>query len=174
MSEQSERKERGLIIAATTKLTQDGNVWRVPSQSGYKPYYRVDPQAKTCDCPDYEKREAPCKHIYAVEIVVQRETITTTTTDASGNATTTTVTTETVTKRITYGQDWTAYNQAQTHEKAIFLKLLADLCSNIVEPEKDPHATTKLSYKDMLFAIVYKIYSTMSGRRFMTDLNDAR
>jgi hypothetical protein len=26
----------------------------------------------------------------------------------------------------------------------------------------------------MLFAIVYKIYSTMSGRRFMTDLNDAR
>ena len=89
MSEQSERKDRAMVIAAKCKLTQNGNVWHVPSQSGFKSFYCVDPVAKTCDCPDYEKREAPCKHIYAVEIVIERETstTTTTTTDADGNTT---------------------------------------------------------------------------------------
>lgn len=178
MSEQSERKERGLVIAARTRITQDGKLWRVPSASGYKPFYQVDPVAKTCDCPDYEKREADCKHIYAVQIVIEREstTTTTTTTDSDGNTTTTTTETETlkVTKRVTYGQDWTAYNLAQTNEKAIFQKLLAALCANIVEPEKHLKATTKLAYADMMFAIVFKIYSTVSGRRFMTDLNEAK
>lgn len=178
MSEQSERKERGLIIAAKTRITQDGKVWRVPSASGYKPFYQVDPVAKTCDCPDYEKREAPCKHIYAVEIVVERETSTTTTTstDASGNLTTTTTETETVkvTKKVTYAQDWTAYNKAQTHEKAIFQKLLADLCSHIVDPPQPENGGHRLSYRDMLFAIVFKVYSTVSSRRFMTDLSEAR
>lgn len=78
MSEQSERKDRAMVIAAKCKLTQSGNVWHVPSQSGFKPFYSVDPVAKTCDCPDYEKREAHCKHIYAVEIVIERESTTTT------------------------------------------------------------------------------------------------
>ena len=178
MSEQSERKERGLIIAARTKLTKMGSTWEVPSQSGFKDYYRVDPVAKTCDCPDYEKREAPCKHIYAVEIVIEREssTTTTTTTDANGNATTTTTATETVkvTKRVTYGQDWTAYNQAQTNEKVMFQKLLHDLCANIVEPPQPENGRPTLSYRDMLFSIIFKVYSTVSGRRFMCDLNDAK
>lgn len=178
MSEQSERRERGLLIAAKTKLTQSGKVWHVPSQSGFKSFYCVDPVAKTCDCPDYEKREAPCKHIYAVEIVIERKTstTTTTTTDANGNTTTTTTETETVkvTKRVTYGQDWTAYNQAQTHEKAIFQKLLRDLCANIVEPPQPANGGFRLSYADMLFSVVFKCYSTVSGRRFMSDLNDAK
>lgn len=178
MSEQSERKDRAVIIAAKCKLTQNGSVWQVPSQSGFKPFYSVDPVAKTCDCPDYEKREAHCKHIYAVEIVIEREssTTTTTTTDANGNTTTTTTATETVkvTKRVTYGQDWTAYNQAQTHEKAIFQKLLRDLCANIVEPPQPANGGARLSYADMLFAVVFKAYSTVSGRRFMCDLNDAK
>lgn len=174
MSEQSERKERGLIIAAKTRITQSGNVWHVPSQSGFKPYYQVDPVAKTCDCPDYEKREAPCKHLYAVEIVIERESSTTTTTDADGNTTTTTTETTKVTKRVTYSQDWPAYNQAQTQEKAIFQKLLSNLCANIVEPPQKPNGRPTLSYRDMLFAIVFKIYSTVSCRRFMTDLGEAR
>lgn len=174
MSEQSERKERGLAIAARCKITQQGNTWKVPSQSGYKPFYQVDPSAQTCDCPDYEKREAPCKHLYAVQIVIERETSTTTTTDANGNETTTTTEVVTVTKKVTYGQDWEAYNKAQTQEKAIFLKLLADLCSNIAEPPQPVKGGLRLSYQDMLFAIVFKVYSTVSGRRFMTDLNEAK
>ncbi len=176
MSEQSERKERGLIIAAKSKITQQGNTWKVPSQSGYAPYYFVnpDPTNPHCTCPDFEKREAKCKHIYAVEIVVERETSTTTTTDANGVETTTTTEVVTVTKKVTYGQDWTAYNQAQTQEKTIFLKLLSDLCANIVEPPAKANGGLRNSYRDMLFAIVFKVYSTTSGRRFMTDLNDAK
>src|SRR5690242_19293152 len=105
MSEQSEGQERGLVIAARTKLTQKGDVWRVPSQSGYKPYYEVDPDpvSPRCTCPDFEIRRQRCKHIYAVEIVLERESSTVTTTDGD---TTTTTTTETVkvTKRVTYKQ----------------------------------------------------------------------
>ncbi len=175
MSEQSDRKERGLIIAAKTRITQQGNVWRVPSASGYAPFYEVDPnpQAPHCTCPDFEKREAKCKHIYAVEIVIERETSTTTTTDANGNETTTTTEVVTVTKKVTYGQDWEAYNQAQTQEKAIFQKLLHDLCANIVEPEQG-NGRPRLLYKDMLFSAAFKVYSTVSTRRFMTDLSEAQ
>jgi len=172
MSEQSERQERGLMIAARTKLTQKGDVWRVPSQSGFKPFYCVDPVAKTCDCPDYEKRGERCKHIFAVEFTIERESNTTTTTD--GDTTTTTTTeTLTVTKRTTYRQDWTAYNTAQTNEKAMFLKLLHELCNCIVEPVQEK-GRPRLLYRDMLFAAAYKVYSTVSSRRFASDLNDAR
>lgn len=175
MSEQSERQERGLLIAAKTRITKKGNLWHVPSQSNYAPFYTVnpDPAKPHCTCPDFEKREAKCKHIFAVEIVIERESSTSTTTNGE---TTTTTTTEMVkvTKRVTYGQNWEAYNKAQCAEKAIFQKLLSALCANIVEPEKHPNATTKLSYRDMMFAIVFKVYSTVSGRRFMTDLNEAK
>lgn len=175
MSEQSERQERGLMIAAKTRIIQKDGVWRVPSASGYAPFYEVnvDPANPHCTCPDFEKREAKCKHIYAVEIVVERESSTTITTDGD---TTTTTTTETikVIKKVTYGQDWTAYNQAQTHEKAIFQKLLYDLCGNIVEPPTPKNGRPTNLYKDMLFTVVFKIFSTVSGRRFMTDLGEAR
>lgn len=175
MSEQSERQERGLMIAAKTRITQKDGVWHVPSASNYAPFYEVTPDAANprCTCPDFEKREAKCKHIYAVEIVIERESSTTTTTTGD---TTTTTTTETlkVTKRVTYGQDWTAYNQAQTQEKAIFQKLLSALCANIVEPPAKPNGGLRNSYGDMLFAVVFKVYSTVSCRRFMTDLNEAK
>jgi transposase len=174
MSEQSERKERGLMIAARMKLTQRGDVWRVPSQSGYKPYYEVDPNPETpdCTCPDFEKREAKCKHIYAVEIVIERESHTTTTTDGD---TTTTTTTETVkvTKRVTYKQDWKAYTAAQTNEKHLFQSLLHDLCGLIVEPAYEM-GRPPLAYHDMVFACAFKIYTGMSARRFATDLNEAQ
>lgn len=101
MSEQSERKDRAVIIAAKCKLTQNGSVWQVPSQSGFKPFYSVDPVAKTCDCPDYEKREAHCKHIYAVEIVIERESSISTVIDGDLTTVTTTETVK-VTKKVTY------------------------------------------------------------------------
>ncbi len=175
MSEQSERQERGLMIAAKSRITQTDGLWRVPSASNYAPFYEVnaDPANPQCTCPDFEKRRKRCKHIYAVEIVIERESSTVTTTTGD---TTTTTTTETVkvTKKITYSQDWEAYNQAQTQEKAIFQKLLHDLCSNIVEPPQPLNGGLRLSYRDMLFSIVFKVYSTVSGRRFMTDLNEAK
>src|SRR5918911_1264243 len=93
MSEREEREAKALVIAAKSKLTKKGDKWHVPSQSGYKPFYTVDPNpdAPHCDCPDFEKRGERCKHIFAVEIVCERESVTTTTT--SGDVTTTTTTT---------------------------------------------------------------------------------
>src|SRR5436853_831942 len=96
------REQKGQQIANRYRITQQGNLYLVPSQSG-RGKYKVDPQAKTCSCPDFDFRRQPCKHIYAVEVTIRREQTTTTTTDAAGNTTTTT--TETVTiKRKTYPQ----------------------------------------------------------------------
>jgi hypothetical protein len=68
------RQQKAIEIAAKAKLTRKGDTWLVPSQSEPK-RYTVDPnpQAPTCTCPDFEARQLPCKHIFAVEIVVQRE-----------------------------------------------------------------------------------------------------
>ena len=109
-----------------------GSAWLVPSQSGHGKY-TVCPDAETphCTCPDHETRGVKCKHIFAVEFVVSRER----------NADGTTTVTQTRTYRETniqrtYPQNWTAYNAAQTHEKARFLDLLRDLCAGLSEPEK--------------------------------------
>jgi hypothetical protein len=37
-------------------------------------------------------------------------------------------------KRITYPQNWRAYNAAQTNEKTMFQILLHDLCKGVKEP----------------------------------------
>ena len=59
-----------------------------------------------CSCPDFELRGQTCKHGYAVEFVIRRETA------PDGTVT------ETRAARVTYAQNWPAYNAAQTSEKA--------------------------------------------------------
>lgn len=67
-----ERQQKGLIIAATSAIKQDASgAWVVPSQS-LNGKYRVDGDAKTCSCPDFELRDLACKHVYAVEFVQRR------------------------------------------------------------------------------------------------------
>jgi hypothetical protein len=78
------------------------------------------------------------------------------------------------TVRKTYPQDWRAYNAAQTGEKAKFIDLLHDICSGVAEPERQKNGRPPLPIHDALFAACYKIYSTVSGRRFVTDLRDAQ
>ena len=169
----SERQQKALVIAAKSKLTKKGDTWLVPSQSGDETYKvnNTDPDWPTCTCIDFELRQARCKHIYAVEIVIEREQSTTTTvkTTADGQETITTVT-ETV--KLRYKQVWKAYNNAQTNEKAKFLELLHALCSNVDEPIQ-MMGRTRLPMSDMLFATVYKVYAAVSSRRFMSDLKDA-
>jgi transposase len=163
-----ERQERGIQIAATKKLqrSDDGNRWFVPSQYGHRgTYYTVqpDPVKPHCSCPDFEARQQTCKHLYAVEIVTQREY-----TDDGETQTLT----ETVTVKKTYKQEWTAYNRAQTHEKERFLSLLDELCKGIEEPIQAT-GRPRLPLSDMIFASTFKVYSTFSGRRFTSDLRDA-
>jgi transposase len=163
----SEREIKALQIAAKSKLTQKGNVWLVPSQAGHGEYeVRPDPQSPRCTCPDFEFRNAKCKHVLAVEYTLMRET----TPDGQ------TVVTETVkVTRKTYTQNWPAYNAAQTHEKSELQALLYELCRNVPEPEKRKgRGRPQLPLSDMIFSATYKIYSTVSGRRFATDLREAR
>jgi transposase len=78
-----------------------------------------------------------------------------------------------VQSRKTYSQQWTSYNQAQTNEKSRFLELLFELCSQINEMPKAHTGRNRIPLADMVFSVVYKIYSGVSGRRFMSDLSEA-
>src|SRR5437660_5579969 len=122
------REERGLIIAAVCKLnhTPDGG-WLVPSQSGDK-IYTVNAERQTCTCPDHQEAGFKCKHLYAVEFVIQRELFA----DGTVNVTETV----TFTQRVTYKQPWAAYNRAQSIEKDRFQELLHDLCETVEEPQR--------------------------------------
>lgn len=168
------REQRGLLIAATTKLwsTGAGN-WMVPSQShGGKYSVSVNGSCVHCTCPDFEERQLPCKHIFAVKYTMTRESSTTIETDSNGNTTVTRTETITETVKVSYPQNWTAYNLAQQNEKRLFLPLLRDLCSTVEEPVYE-HGRPRLPLSDMIFCAGYKTYSTMSGRRFASDLQDA-
>lgn len=120
-----DRELRGLQIAATARLRYSKTAgWTVPSQSGMGTYNVRQNVPESlglrCTCPDFETRGRACKHVFAVEIVRKRE-------NPDGS-----VLTETV--RVTYSQDWAAYNAAQCEEKERFLPMLRDLCSLIPNP----------------------------------------
>src|SRR5207249_753893 len=70
-------------------------------------------------------------------------------------------------------QDWPAYNRAQTTEKDHFQKLLADLCRDIPLMSQKGRGQRRLPLRDVIFAANYKVFSTLSGRRFMSDLREA-
>jgi transposase/predicted nucleic acid-binding Zn finger protein len=165
------REAKGRQLADSANIRRHGNLWVVPSATG-KGKYTVDAKLSRCTCPDYDFRRQPCKHIFAVQITVEREQTTTTTTDASGHTTTTTTETVKVTRK-TYKQEWPAYNKAQTNEKRLFLYLLHQLCGGVGEPAQT-NGRPRLPLEDMIFAMAFKVYSTVSGRRFMTDLRDAQ
>lgn len=156
------RQERGLQIAALTKIERNPLGWKVPSQTG-KGFYivKVDGE-KFCTCPDFEERHQPCKHVYAVEYVVQRET------KADG----TTVYTEGI--KVTYAQNWPVYNQAQMHEGEHFGSLLRDLCADIPNPQAAATGRPRLPLSDVVFALVSRSYDGTSGRRFTSALAEAK
>ena len=162
------REIKGLEIAAKTKLTRKGksNLWLVPSQTNKQEKYTValDAEKPSCTCRDHEFTNDRCKHIFAVEYTIQREQT------ADGQ----TVTTETLkVTRKTYSQNWPAYNAAQTQEKSKLQALLYELCRALPEPEQR-RGRPRLSLADIIFASTFKIYSTVSGRRFQSDLQEAK
>jgi hypothetical protein len=152
------REQRGLEIAATQELSQSGKFWIVPSSTGTGTYV-VDPSVygpATCTCPDYELYQAACKHVYAVEFTISRKTKT-------GDSE--------VTETITYRQEWSAYNAAQTNEKVRVAELLRDLCAIIDNPIQK-RGRPRLPIADSAFCAVMKVYSGMSARRASSDLRE--
>jgi hypothetical protein len=168
------RELRGLEIAAKVKITRQGDRWFVPSQSGKvsetgDKRYTVKPDVSNpqCTCPDYEIRKAKCKHIWAVEFTLSREVE-----YSNDGQTVTEIVIETVKVRKTYKQEWPAYNAAQVNEKDQFQKLLYELCQGIGTGSQKT-GRPRLPLEDMIFAATFKVYSTVSGRRFMSELRDA-
>ena len=162
------RKLRGMELAATRTIRKQDGWWKVPSAQGTG-IYRVQLAKKfaTCECPDFSKRKTPCKHIYAATFVSRRENP-----DGSVTITQAVAMAETVT---TYPQSWSAYNEAQTTEKEKFLALLSDLCNGLpLGPQTEKNGRPRLALSDMIFSTTFKVYSTVSARRFMSDLREAQ
>jgi transposase/predicted nucleic acid-binding Zn finger protein len=161
---QNPRQIRGLDIAKRYTIKQENGLWFVPSSSGKSNRYKVDLTKQKCTCPDFEIRRNKCKHIFAVEFSFEQDFLTELDTLAVAKI---------AKQRKTYKQDWTAYNIAQTSEKAEFQTMLAELCKGIGEPAQF-NGRPRMPLEDMLFSCIFKIYSTFSARRFATDLNDAK
>ena len=140
------RQMRGLAIAAKTRIDKCPVGYKVPSQTpGNTPFYVVGVDEEPfCSCPDFEIRNEPCKHVYAVEFTVQREG------EPDGmkedkNEKSTKI-------RRVFERDWTAYDKAQTNEQELFGRLLRDLCDTIVQPEQKM-GRPRYPLSDMVFAV---------------------
>lgn len=157
------RALRGLEIAQKGGIRQiDLNCYKVPAQGGSGTYtVNYDEHNPTCDCPDCQTRKVKCKHQWAVEYFLKFER------DKLGNMT------ATKTVKITYPQDWKAYNQAQTQEIEMFDMLLKDLVQSIEEPEY-VFGRPRLSLRESLFCAIQKVYSQLSSRRAHTLYENAK
>jgi transposase len=162
------REERGLVIAATKRITKKDGKWLVPSQENASRKYTVchNENHSTCTCPDFEERGCACKHVYAVQFVIQRELFDDGTEIETRQVTVTT-------ERKTYSQNWSAYNKAQTSEKSLSQSLLHDLCKSIPESTETRVGRPRLPIRDGIFCACMKVYSQLSSRRFISDLCDA-
>ena len=159
---QRKRQERGFLISTTCRIEKNRLGWKVPSQSGNGTYIvNLDHGSPFCTCQDFETTHQKCKHIYAVEFILKWEKPP----DA--------INVEAKPARMTYPQDWPAYNAAQSEEKTRFGILLADLCKGIPQPIHEGKGRPALPLADMVFASAYKVYTGFSSRRFTCDLRDA-
>lgn len=158
------RQQRGLEIAALYKIERKGDHYVVPSQSGKGTYkVKTAPDPDNCTCPDFLATHAKCKHVFAVEFTLQRET----------PSTPQVIPEIPLREKKLYRQNWPAYRLAQIHEKARFQELLHTLCAGIDEPIQLT-GRSRVPLPDIIFAAAFKVYSTTSARRFMTDLREAR
>lgn len=165
------RELKALQIAATMPVRRTTHGWVVPSQTGQGSYTvaSTHPALRNlteatgdlaCNCPDFELRQLPCKHVLAVSYTIKREVVT----DEG-------VLTEEI--KVTYTQDWTAYNAAQCEEKERFGPMLADLCATIPNPPQG-RGRPRLPMSDMAFECVSRVYAGLSARRFDSDVREAK
>jgi transposase len=140
-----------------------------PSQTGSRLYrVQLSKEFATCECPDFERRGQACKHIVAACVMqIKQEQ------NADGTTTVTQTVTITAEKKTTYPQQWPAYNAAQVNEKDKFQSLLFDLCCGIREPQTKKQGRPTLPLSDAIFAATFKVYCTLSARRFMSDLRQS-
>lgn len=150
------RQVRGAEIVKIGGIKQRGDhLWLVPSQS-HAGKWMVDytDEKPTCTCPDYEKNSAFCKHIFAIELIQGRLSM------SPPKPPT----------KVKYTQDWPAYNRAQVNERAHFEQLLYSLCGGIEVPPSKGRGRPKTPLPDVVFACCLKVYEGMSGRRASSEV----
>ena len=161
------REIKAVEIASRFKIQEKEGKWVVPSQSTNGSYAVGLNGTPRCTCPDFDTRGVVCKHIMAVQITIEEL--------LNGNGTKTIKESVSVTDTVkrTYTQDWPTYNNSQVHEKDQFQVLLKELVSGVPEPARAVTGRKPIPTPDALFSAAFKVYSTVSGRRFMSDLREA-
>jgi hypothetical protein len=165
------RDIKALEFTGNKRITYSNGSWFVPSQSSAA-RHRVDPSFTTplCSCEDFELRQRQCKHILAVRLLLDRQF-------KDDEPSPDPVIIPMCPPRPTYRQDWPNYNLAQVHEKDHFQVLLSDLTRPIPQPPTKHMrglGRPTMPMSDAIFACVFKVYSTVSARRFMSDLREAQ
>ncbi|MCG8653644.1 MAG: transposase [Pirellulales bacterium] len=158
----NDRQNKGIELALNSVIKRDGFLWIVPSSTG-SGKYRVDLDSvpPRCTCPDHMDSGNTCKHIYAARYAQHHK-----------GKSAVSVNPEAI-QRPTYPQNWPAYNAAQTSEKRLFLPLLHRACQHIEEPVQTGRGRPRIPLRDLLLSVIYKVYTTISCRRFISDLTDA-
>ena len=156
------RQRRGMAIAALVRVERNRLGYKVPSQSGNGSYVVNTDNTPFCTCPDFERRQMPCKHIYAVQVTIQREEL--------PDGTTVETTSVTTTNR----REWSVYNEAQEREGEHFPVLLNELCGLIEQSPQPINGRPRLPLADVVQAIAHKVYSGDSGRRAMSTIRSAQ
>lgn len=155
------RRQRGLAIAALVPIEKQKSGYRVPSQS-HRGFYVVNLEGDdgpTCTCAgfrpvlSYPDREQwrPCKHIYAVWMALQRETL----------------------RRRGPGQEdggQRAAEKGQESELRRFEALLRVLCDRIEQACRAGQGRPSLTVSDIAFCAVYKQRQHLSRRGFTADI----
>ena len=151
------KKERAKqILQLKNPITKINRVTFTIRSQTQRGHYRVKwlKDHWICNCPDYTKtghKTNPCKHIIALKYYIELGYITI----------------ENEERRIlpvTYSQNWSAYNYAQSHEIELFDKLLYELIQSISEPDQHM-GRPRLKLKDQIFCSIMKVYSQLSSRR---------
>jgi transposase len=160
------REAKAVELTGDLRITFKEGEWLVPSQSSPSTRYTVNPSMAnpTCTCDDFQLRRLPCKHVKAVRLLLDRQ--------IKGEPP---PPIPPPPPRKTYGQRWSEYNNAQVNEKDHFQTLLADLCAAIQQPPpKGIGGRPRGPLADSVFMAIFKVYSTLSARRFMSDLREAQ
>ncbi len=145
-----DRVERAEVIARSPgqieKVTE--SIYSVKAQSG-DGVYLVSSEAGRwkCLCPDFTSHNLPCKHVLAVQLKLKGITV-----QAAFEG-------ESKRPRLTYRQDWHAYNEAQKAQPIQFGRVLGDLVSDLEDPSP-PKGTgrPRLPFKDLVYCAVERIY----------------
>ena len=153
----AKRRLRGMEIAATVQIGKNTAGYIVPSKSGNRFYLVKLDDTPSCTCPDFELRRQPCKHIWAVWFVIQREESPKEKPKARSP--------------VPY-RDWSAYNNGHFEEGRQFPTILRALCDTVPQP---PQTTgrPRLPLGDMVYVAALKTYTCLSGRRAMSGIADA-